>query len=102
MSSKPDNQIAIYGHATKALSQVGFPRHSEHIDADVFTCYEYLESRPWPLNQDRLNVVVFNAMRGTHLDEILARIENTPALRVARKRAALFYSPLRASLYSSW
>ena len=74
-------RIYIYSRVTNEISQRGFPTHPEHLDAEVFTHYEYLESQRRPVARDRLNVVVFNMMRGAHLEEILRRIQATPELR---------------------
>ncbi|MFQ5795585.1 MAG: endonuclease/exonuclease/phosphatase family protein [Candidatus Bipolaricaulia bacterium] len=73
----------VYANPIQEISQADFPTHSEQIDAEVLTHYEYVESRDrdQPAAGQPLNVVVFNAMRGTHLDGIIERIRETPELR---------------------
>ncbi|MFQ5793854.1 MAG: hypothetical protein ACE5JP_02260 [Candidatus Bipolaricaulia bacterium] len=71
----------VYTSPIQEIAQADFPTYPEQIDAEVLTHYEYLESQDQPIAGGRLKVVVFNAMRGTHLDAIIARIREIPELR---------------------
>lgn len=79
----PADQAKIYKKHTSDITSLQFPASPSDMEAEVFTHYEYheyLKKQRYPVG-NKFKVVVFNAMRGTYLEAIIARIQSTPELR---------------------
>lgn len=73
--------FTVHSAQIASLAQAEFPSSPQDHAAEVFTHYEYEESVDAFRLPEPFRVVVFNAMRGTHFDSIVERINETTELR---------------------